>query len=98
MTKLVHTYIINTLNYYISLYHKLPMYQLKKIQLIFNRDARLIVGIFLKEKIIPVLNDLQWLPVKTRIVFKSCVLDIQCIHFKKFYTYFSFYARERNLE
>ena len=74
MKKLVHNYIITRLDYFNSLYHKLPAYQLKNLQLVFNRAARLIVGISPRERITPVLIDLHWLPIKARTVFKICVL------------------------
>ena len=64
MKKLVHNYIITRLDYHNSLYHELPAYQLKKLQLVFNRAARLIVGISPRERITPVLIDLHWLPIK----------------------------------
>ena len=57
-----------------SLYHELLVYQLKKLQLVFNRAARLIVGTAPGERITQVLIDLHWLPIKDRIVFKICVL------------------------
>ena len=37
--KLVHNYIITRLDYCNSFYYDLPVYQLKKLQLIFNRAA-----------------------------------------------------------
>ena len=74
MKKLVHNYIITRLDYCNSLYHELLTYQLKKLQLMFNRAARLIVGTAPRERITPVLIDLHWLPIKARIVFKICVL------------------------
>ena len=64
MKKLVHNYIITRLDYCNSLYHKLPAYPLKKLQLVFNRVARLIVGTAPRERITPVLIDLHWLPIK----------------------------------
>ena len=74
MKKLVHNYIMTRLDYCNSLYYELPAYQLKKLQPVFNRAARLIVGISPRERITPVLIDLHWLPIKARIVFKICVL------------------------
>ena len=74
MKKLVHNHIITRLDYCNSLYHELLAYQLKKLQLVFNRAARLIVGTAPRERITPVLIDLHWLPIKARIVFKICVL------------------------
>ena len=80
MKKLVHNYIITRLDYCNSLYHKLPAYQLKKLQLVFNRAARLIAGTAPRERITPVLIDLHWLPIKARIVFKICVLTYTALN------------------
>ena len=74
MKKLVHNYIITRPDYCNSLYHELLAYRLKKLQLVFNRAARLIVGTAPRERITPVLIDLHWLPIKARIMFKICVL------------------------
>ena len=80
MKKLVHNYIITRLDYCNSLYHKLPAYQLKKLQLVFNRAARLIAGTAPRERITPVLIDLHWLPIKARIFFKICVLTYTALN------------------
>ena len=74
MKKLVHNYIITRLDYCNRLYYELPAHQLKKLQLVFTRATRLIVGISLRERITPVLIDLHWLLIKAPIVFKICVL------------------------
>ena len=80
MKKLVHNYIITRLDYCNSLYHKLPAYQLKKLQLVLNRAARLIAGTAPRERITPVLIDLHWLPIKAQIVFKICVLTYTALN------------------
>ena len=64
MEKLVHNYIITRLGYCNSLYYELLAYQLRKLQPVFNKAARLIVGISQRERITPVLIDLHWLPIK----------------------------------
>ena len=87
MKKLVHNYFVNRLDYCNSLYYELPVYQrknkTKKLQLLFNRATKLIVGISPRERITPVLTDLQWLPVKARIVFKICVLTYIALNTRK---------------
>ena len=72
--KLVHNLVINRLDFCNSLYFDLPMYQLKKIQKVMNRAARLVGGVSLREHITPTLIELHWLPIKARIVYKICVL------------------------
>ena len=49
MKKFAHNYIITRIDYCNSFYYELPVYQLKKLQLVFNRAARLIVGIYPRE-------------------------------------------------
>ena len=41
---LIHNYVISRLDFCNSIYYGLPNYQLKKIQMIMNRSARLIKG------------------------------------------------------
>ena len=77
---LIHNYVISRLDYCNVLYYALPNYNLKKIQNVFNRAARLIKGLSLRERITPALIELHWLPVKTRIVFKMCVLTYQALN------------------
>ena len=66
--------IISRVDYCNSLYNELPNYQLKKLQNILNKAARLVTGSPLRDRITPVLIDLHWLPIKARINFKMCVL------------------------
>ena len=79
ITMLIHSYVISRLDYCNVLYYGLPNYNLKKIQNVFNRAARLIAGIPPRERITPVLIKLHWLPVKARIIFKMCVLTYQAL-------------------
>ena len=72
--KLVHNFVISRLDYCNSIYHALPNYKLKKMQNIFNRAARIIVGVSRRDRITPVLIQLHWLPIKARIVYKICLL------------------------
>ena len=76
---LIHNYVISRLDYCNVLYYGLPNYNLKKIQNVFNRAARLIKGLSLRERITPTLIELHWLPVKARIIFKMCVLVYQAL-------------------
>ena len=71
---LVNNLVTTRIDYCNSLYYKLPDYQLKKLQNILNRAARLITGKTLWDRITPTLIELHWLPIKARIIFKICVL------------------------
>ena len=83
ITKLVHNFVLSRLDYCNSLYYGLPNYQLKKLQNIQNRAARLIKGTSTRDRITPVLIDLHWLPIKARITFKICTLAFQALKFNK---------------
>lgn len=74
MMKLVHNHILSKLDYCNSLYYSLPDYLLKKLQMIMNRAARLILGLSRRDRITPALIQLHWLSIKARIVYKQCVL------------------------
>ena len=79
MKKLVHNLIVGRLDYCNALYYDLPACDLRKLQMVLKRSARLITGITRRERITPILIDLHWLPVKARIEFKICVLTFNAI-------------------
>ena len=69
--------IITRVDYCNSLFYNLPNFQLKKLQNVLNRAARLVTGYtpWDRIRITPILMDLHWLPIKARIMFKICVLS-----------------------
>ena len=71
---LINSLVISKIDYCNSLYHNLPANQLKKLQDILYRSARLITGSPRRDRITPILIDLHWLPLKARIEYKICVL------------------------
>ena len=77
---LTHAFVSSRLDNMNSLLYNVPLYQLKKLQLIQNQAARLIK----KEKkschITPLLFDLHWLPVEYRIQYKILLLTYKCLH------------------
>ena len=77
--KLVINSVITRIDYCNSIYFRLPKSQLKKLQNMINRAARLIKGIPPRERITPVLVGLHWLPIKARIIFKICVMTHQAL-------------------
>ena len=78
---LIHNHAISRLDYCNAIYHKLPNILLKKLQNIQNRAARLIKKIPLCERITPALMELQWLPMKARIIYKICLLIYKALKF-----------------
>ena len=78
--KLVQALVLCHLDYCNSLLYNMPDSQLGKLQLIQNSAARLITGTKKYSPITPVLQQLHWLPVKSRISFKILLLTFQCLH------------------
>ena len=80
MLMLIHNHVISKLDYCNSLYHGVPNYLLRKLQLVMNRAARLVVkGLSRRDRITPTLIDLHWLPIRARIEFKRCVIVYQAL-------------------
>ena len=67
---MVHAFITSRLDIGNSLLYGIPKSQLYKLQRIQNIAARIITYTKPNQHITPVLNDLHWLPVEQRIVFK----------------------------
>ena len=77
---LVHSCVINRLDYCNSIYYNLPKYQLKRLQRVMNKAARLIKKVPPFNRITPALH---WLPINARIVYKICVLTYQALEIGK---------------
>ena len=78
--KLVQAFVICHLDYCNSLLYNISDSQLHKLQAIHNAAARLITRTKKNSHITPILKQLHWLPVQSRIVFKILLLTYQCRH------------------
>ena len=58
----------------------MPDSQLNRLQVIQNSAARLITRTKKYTHITPVLKQLHWLPVKSRITFKIILITFQCLN------------------
>ena len=69
LKRIVNAFVISRLDYCNSVLYGLPKLVLEKIQRIQKIAAHLITGTNRMDHITPVLRDLHWLPIKSRIVF-----------------------------
>ena len=72
--------IISRLDYANSALYGVTDYLLKKLQLAQNNAARLVRKLKKYDHITPVLKDLHWLPVKSRIIFKVLSIVHSAMH------------------
>ena len=78
--KLVHALVMCHVDYCNSLLYNMPDSQLNRLQVIQNSAARLITRTKKYTHITPVLKQLHWLPVKSRITFKIILITFQCLN------------------
>ena len=72
--QLVHALVISRIDFCNSLLYSLPDVHTNKLQRIQNSAARLITRTKCREHITPILKQLHWLPVKSRINYKILLL------------------------
>ncbi|XP_015778772.1 PREDICTED: uncharacterized protein LOC107356669 [Acropora digitifera] len=78
--KLIHAFVTSRLDYCNSLLYGLPSNLLAKLQRVQNAAARLIHRAPRFCHITPLLVDLHWLDIKSRIDFKIILLTFKAIH------------------
>lgn len=81
LSTLIHSLISSRVDYCNSLFLSLPKGQLKKLQQVLNRAARLILNVHPWHHITPSLIHLHWLPLKARIEFKICLTVFKILKF-----------------
>ena len=72
---------MSRIDYCNSLYINLPNYSLRKLQSVINRSARLVCSLPPRIPTTGYLIDLHWLPIKTRIEFKICLLAFKALKY-----------------
>jgi hypothetical protein len=77
---LVHGLVHSHIDFCNGLFPELPSYQLDKFQKIQNRAARLVFNSKYDAPASPLLEQLHWLPVKARIIFKILCLVFKCLN------------------
>ena len=78
--KLVHAFVTSRLDYCNSLLYGLPSTLLSKLQRVQNAAARLVHKAPRFCHITPLLVDLHWLPIRSRINFKIILLTFKAIY------------------
>ena len=79
-SKVVHAFVTTKLEYCNHLYFGLPKYQVNKMQRIQNTAAWLVTCSSKHDHITPLLQQLHWLPVSYRVVFKILLLVYKARH------------------
>ena len=77
---IVNAFVVSRLDYCNGLLAGQPAYQLRRLQLVQNAAARLIVGIRRSEHISPTLRSLHWLRCTERITYKLCLTVFNALH------------------
>ena len=80
LVKVVMALVISRLDYANSALYGVTYYLLKKLQLAQNNAARLVRKSKKYDHITPVLKDLHWLPVESRIIFKVLSIVHSAMH------------------
>ena len=80
LKSIVNAFVISRLDYCNSILYGLPKLEHEKLQRIQNIAARLITGTSRKDHITPVLKDLHWLLVRSRIVFNILLLTYKILN------------------
>lgn len=76
----VRTLISTRLDYANSLLYGVRAVDMQRLQRVQNRAAKLIFKARKHDHVTPLLNELHWLPVRARIVFKVLMIVYKCFH------------------
>ena len=77
---IIHAFITSRLDYCNGLLYGATATQIEKLQRVQNAAARLATGTPKFSHMQPVLRQLNWLPIRSRIHYKILLLTFKCIH------------------
>ena len=75
----VCAFVTSRLDYCNSIFAGLPSCRVNKLQQIQNHAARLVAKASKREHVSPILSELHWLPLESRIEFKISCIAFQCL-------------------
>jgi len=78
--KLIYAFVTSRLDCCNSIFYGLPMSELSKLQRLQNSAARLVTIVKKTDHITPVLRNLHWLPVQSRITYKILLLTYKALN------------------
>ena len=78
----IHAYVTSRLDQNNSLLIGLPKNHIKCLQNVQNASAKLIMGGKKHDHVTPILRDLHWLPIESRIIFKILLLTFKVLNGK----------------
>ena len=77
---IVRTLILSRIDYCNSLLYGIKSKDLRRLQSLQHKAAKLIFNAPRRSESLPLMNKLHWLPVKNRIIFKFCLLIYKCLN------------------
>ncbi|GFS23555.1 reverse transcriptase-like protein [Elysia marginata] len=77
---LVHSLILNKLDYCNSLLLGLSIETMNRLQKMQNKATKLVTRAKARDHVQPILRELHWLPVKERICFKVAITVFKCLN------------------
>ena len=78
--KVVHAFNTSKLDINNGLLYGIDDCQVKSLQKVQNSAARLVTGARKCDSITPILRQLHWLPIKSRIIFKISLMVYKCLN------------------
>ena len=78
--QLVTSFVLSKLDYCNALYAGLPSEKLNKLQKVQNNAARLVLKKRKSDHVTPLLEQLHWLPVQKRIVYKVITIAYRTLN------------------
>ena len=78
--RLFHAFITSKLDSCNSILYSLPVCEIDKLQHLQNTAVRLVTRVKKNDHITSILRNLQWLPVRDRIIFKVLLISFKALH------------------